>query len=496
MSYENKGTIGPTVIVSQAPDRSGNFVCNGAADDVEINLGLARLNALGGGNLVLREGTYTIVDPITFPGNNITLRGQGRNTFIDGDGLADNEHAIVISGKTDCSVENLAIQTNDAGGLTCHCIFIEDGSHRFRVENVIIVDSDANGIHIEGTTINRGYLINNIIEDIDLDGIYVDMDGGEHMNRLYILDNDITGGANRGIMVAASGGNQYWQIKENSIYSSGQEGILIEDGIYCEIVGNIVYSNGRSGIYLIDGDYTIIQDNTVYDNTRHGIFVEDSDYITVEGNMCIANDSGDTTTYDGIYVDANSDDNLILGNKCNDNDRYGINVAGARNRVKENDLNGNTTSEFNDGGTDTRTPFIFVEVADADGYIGDHPAVVLTDGVDILVRSQIHVPLEFQELVTAHAVIVAGAAGNMRRGVDTDWGKLCTVEDYDSGTGTIAAGEVAVLQSDMACIDISVALAGIAAGDLVGVEFTRYGSHGNDSVGASCFYLGIRVRYV
>ena len=34
MSYRNKGTVGTTIIVSRYPDSSGNWICDGVADDV------------------------------------------------------------------------------------------------------------------------------------------------------------------------------------------------------------------------------------------------------------------------------------------------------------------------------------------------------------------------------------------------------------------------------------------------------------------------------
>jgi hypothetical protein len=120
----------------------------------------------------------------------------------------------------------------------------------------------------------------------------------------------------------------------------------------------------------------------------------------------------------------------------------------------------------------------------------------LTDGITVTVYDQISVPMDYQELVTAHVIVVAGGAGNLRRSVDTNWGKMCSTEDYDAQTDAIAAGVVAVLASDVTCLDISAALTAIDVGDLVGVEFARIGGDGTDTVNADCYYLGIRVRYV
>jgi len=117
----------------------------GADADVEINWALT--NAGAGGVVALERDTiFPIDDPITFTANQQWLRGGGRGTFIDGDTLATTEHGIVISGFDDCRISNLSIQTQDGGGKVCHCIFIEDGSDRFLIENVVIIDSDDDGL--------------------------------------------------------------------------------------------------------------------------------------------------------------------------------------------------------------------------------------------------------------------------------------------------------------------------------------------------------------
>jgi len=106
------------------------------------------------------------------------------------------------------------------------------------------------------------------------------------------------------------------------------------------------------------------------------------------------------------------------------------------------------------------------------------------------------VPADFQELVRAQVFIVAGGAGNLRREVDTNWGKVCAAEDYNTHVDNIAEGVIAVLADDITCFDIAAALTGLAAGDLVGADFTRHGDDGTDTVDADCYCLGFRMQYV
>ncbi|GAI41370.1 unnamed protein product, partial [marine sediment metagenome] len=198
MAYVNKGSLATTILVSRDPDRSGNYICDGTADDVEINAALTTAS-ISGGTVILLEGTYTLADSIVFPGNNLVLKGQGRATFLDGDGLDTTEHAISLTGRTNCTIRDLAVQTADAGGNTIHCIFLDDGCNYAHIENVTIVDSDTDGIHIEGTNTTDITIENCSIEGADDYGIYVDMDALNTLLRLRIVNNTIQSAGGDGI---------------------------------------------------------------------------------------------------------------------------------------------------------------------------------------------------------------------------------------------------------------------------------------------------------
>lgn len=611
-------------------DNRGNLVSGPGADaDTQINWALTT----GGAGAVIAleaDTTFPINDPITFTANSQWIRGGGRGTLIDGDGLATGEHGIELSGFDDCIMSNFSIQTQDAGTKTCHCIFIENGADRFLIENVTFVDSDHSDIWIEGTTIEDGHIHNCKLLDADNDCIYVDIDDANYLYRLKITDCEITGGGARGIMFAATtGGYPYTLIQGNTIHDNGYEGIFVYDFEHCTIEENIIYSNGWSGIHVnTTADDCRVMDNECYSNGRHGIYFANVDNSQIEGNTCVANDSGDTATYDGIFTDSSSTDNTIEGNECylnhahgiwveglrnqivnckaqendlegirvtsgecvvegnyvsdnsqdaagashgillmgsadrclvignyvdgygdsqedgihlnngatevliegnhcydgmgsgialaasNDdcsiignylmnNDDYGIEISAAscdRNLVKENYFSGNVTGQFLDSGTDTRTPWVFSEVTDPDSNVGDHPALVLPDTVDTTFRFQIPVPLEFQELVTAHVIVVqtVTAAGppDMQWSTTTDWGKLCVGENYNAGTDGETDQTTAVAQNNLVCIDVSASLDGIAAGDLVGFAFIRRATQAGDTINADAYYMGFRMRYI
>jgi hypothetical protein len=174
------------------------FLVDGVADDVQINAAEAYVTALGGGTVELERGTYVLADPIIPTGDDIWYKGQGAGTILDGDGLATTEHAFHVTGRTDIRIGNMAIQTEDGGGKTSHCIFIEDGSDRFIIDNVTIIDSDSDGIRIGGTAIIGGRIIDCTILDVDDNGIHIDMDGGADIatNMLFTITSIFSAGIN------------------------------------------------------------------------------------------------------------------------------------------------------------------------------------------------------------------------------------------------------------------------------------------------------------
>ncbi len=432
-----------------------DYLCDGVADEVQINAAMAALVGTPG-RVMLSEGVFNISAPVAFPGAAIVLEGQGMGTAINGDGLATGNHAIVISGITQvfCTVKNLQVLTTAGGGKVCHCIYIEDGANFFRIQNVTCFSSDSDGIHLEGTTIVVGEIEGCWILGADGNAINISPDPANVFQLIHIHDNVIMSVLGNGINLSDSPGHQEYIIERNFI--SGITGHGID------------YGAATAGVDAVD--QCVISNNYIVGNA---------------GN--------------GIRLLSDSVDNLIEGNFIRDNALYGINIGGDTcrvNRLINNKFVDNVTGQVLDLGTDTQVPTIFVPVPNPSTNIGEHPAEQLTDLVEVVSRFNFCIPADFQELVTCEAVVVPGGTGNMRRSVATNWGKIASGEAYNANTDSIAAGEVAVDADDVEGIDIALAFTAVAPGDQVGVAFTRHGDHANDTVGADCYLLGLRLRYV
>jgi len=75
-----------------------DYVCDGTADDVEIQAALDALPA-GGGKVVLLEGEYSIASTINLSDYQ-TLEGQGFNTILRAKNGFGNYSVVYATGKT------------------------------------------------------------------------------------------------------------------------------------------------------------------------------------------------------------------------------------------------------------------------------------------------------------------------------------------------------------------------------------------------------------
>lgn len=142
---------------------------------------------------------------------------------------------------------------------------------------------------------------------------------------------------------------------------------------------------------------------------------------------------------------------------------------------------------------------IFMEVADPDGNLGDHPVVVLVDGGDTTIRFQLKVPPEFHSIVRADVIVVQTVtvgSPDMQWSTTTDFGGICLNETYNEHSDAETDQTTAITQNDLECVDISGSLDGIVADDLVGITFIRRGGEAGDTVDADVYYLGFRFQYI
>ncbi len=136
----------------------------------------------------------------------------------------------------------------------------------------------------------------------------------------------------------------------------------------------------------------------------------------------------------------------------------------------------------------------FFPAVDPDTHKGTYAAVTLIDDVDTPVYQTFMLPTDIVTVDTAVILLISDATGNLYWDCATSFAGVCVNEDFETHTDSIAANAIGVDVEQVECIDISAALTGAVGDDVVGIRWTRQGSHANDTVNADCYYLGILIK--
>lgn len=321
-----------TVVVGHA--NSGHskdevdFLCDGEADQVEINSAIASLKF--GGKVLVLEGTFNVNAYITIENDNITLEGMGNDTVLVGD--KDISFNIIRIQKNYCKVTNFTVCSGGANGIACN------GNYNL-ISQSIFYDNSGSGFACNG---NNNTISQNTIYDNSANGISCSGSGNIILQNI-IHDNSASG---------FSGGGNYTEILKNTIYNNTAHATVCS-GSGNIISQNIVYENSGFGIVCeAKSNNNVILKNTAYNNNGHGIACNGSgNNITL--NICtisivgcgILNTGSNNniskneclSNYDsGIYATETSNKCTIEGNYCNENNQIGIRCFGDNSTIIAN----------------------------------------------------------------------------------------------------------------------------------------------------------------
>ncbi len=284
-------------------------------------------------------------------GGNYIIEGEGEGCVID---CAGDRTAFNITDALYCKISNLKIDADDHTGNFTNSIDIDEASdNRVVIEYISVVNPN-------GAKFGRGVLItsdNCVIQNCSISRTYIGIQvGGEHN---LILNNHITMTDNSGITIL--GDNN--EIIGNDCNNNDISAIKL---LSCDsniISNNNCNNNGAAGqgIYLSASNMNVIIGNQCSGNFHYGIHIYQSNYNNIIGNNCSENDYDQVNDGGGIWLDTNSDYNIISGNVLYGNvnigagDAYGINIFD--NTCNENCIGFNlyrtNDIDYNDIGTGT-----------------------------------------------------------------------------------------------------------------------------------------------
>ena len=168
-------------------------------DQVIINAAIVWVNALGGGSVFIEQGIYLLTASV-LPLTNVFIYGAGPDTVLDGQNLA---HAVDINNQDYVMIWNLSIQTTSGGGGLVNAVNIHGGCTFIKLDTVLIVQSDQDGVAITNAD-SEVWINDTAIRNVDRFGINNDGDNCRFFN------NEIAGAVgNDGIFLDANSDGNY-----------------------------------------------------------------------------------------------------------------------------------------------------------------------------------------------------------------------------------------------------------------------------------------------
>ncbi len=285
-----------TYIVAASNSRNkeqADYICDGTADQIEINAALAALGS--GGVVYLLDGTYTLASDIVIALQNSKLVGAGRSSILKR-GYTGAVNGLIHIFNSNVAVKDLNID-NSYGGAT----------------------TNDNGI-----LLNAGGL-----SDIVMQNLYVH------------------GAASSGYGLYTSGAIMRVTVKDN-YFSGNYAGLYLNTLSYGHVTGNVIDNSPQEGIYLTGSNYNIISQNTLTNTINGGIYAWNSGNNSIAWNTIQGSTGGEGIQLDGSAGTGSSNSN-ISNNTISDCSGAGIYSAESFNNV----IAANRISDCGGAGTGT-----------------------------------------------------------------------------------------------------------------------------------------------
>ena len=241
---------GFVVAASDASDESktrADYICDGTADDVEIQAAIYSLPTVGG-KVYLTEGTFNTTAKVLLP-DNIWLQGSGFSTVINcgtlGDHIIDSND--VSGGYSQITITDLKFdgssQTNDYS-----VIHLKNVDHSY-ISNVYIVGGVEGEHGIYFATVSSSRIDNVTIETVDNDSIRIEQGCSD-----IVVEN----------VLSINPGEDHISIELQDASSNYNKRIVISD-----VVGH----GGRHGFYVDHADNVSVSNTVLYNISDRGFDV-------------------------------------------------------------------------------------------------------------------------------------------------------------------------------------------------------------------------------
>ena len=286
-----------------------DYLCDGTADQTEINAAITALPVTGG-EIVILDGTYNITAKIDVTKDNVSIRGNGNATILKRMyNSSVDEGVITLTSRSRCKIANLQVDGNRSSytKIYNHGIYLSGSSNNTITGNTC--NNNSSGIYLSSSSNNNNVTGNTCNNNRPSSGIRVHTSSN---------NNNVTGNTcnnnSRGIYLSGSSNNT---ITGNTCNNNNQ-GIDFYASSNNTATGNAC-NNNDSGIYLSDSSNNPVTGNTC-NNNNQGIILGNSRNNTVTGNACIRGTglAADYTSGQYTILIGGTDNsyNLISNNNC------------------------------------------------------------------------------------------------------------------------------------------------------------------------------------
>lgn len=381
------------VAASDAVSSTGaDYVCDGTADDVQIQAAIDAVAVAGSGVIYLTEGTFTFANPVAIDTSNITIMGAGRGiTTLSG--LTSTDGYIELAPGTGNTIRDIVLSdfTIDGGasGTTVSPgqIFQDDDGviERLLIERIRITgtSSTENGITFENASgTNKWITIRDVIIELSAASIY-GISFRKTAQHVWVENCHVA-------LSSASSYNAiaiYADVEDfhvnNNYATSRHSPITCSPANNGEIVGNIVDGQNvtsEGGIEIewkashngSDTSHDITVSNNLVRGGYWGILVIERDAGASEpADIIIANNIVEGTNNNGIHI-ANAIRIQILNNAIRNAGGVGISLLETTNALVDGNIIASATgvSIRSEGAVSDSAVVISGNIIDSGGSTG------------------------------------------------------------------------------------------------------------------------------
>jgi len=331
-----------------------DYVCDGTADNVQIQAAIDALPA-GGGKVALSEGTFNLAATINIDETNaqkgITLEGQGYGTILHVNN-STNIYAITFIPDTAgiwATFRDFYIQCNGANQTTGGGGIYAAGAIECLFDNIWVNEPFNYGIHFYevgvGVFGHHNRITNCLFDQGDNssgEGVGIHFQSNDE-NRVTNCEFQYMGGAAETYAPVAILDRTGLNIIANNVFVSGKEGIRILDASRTIISTNIFDSVVRTNIYL-KGRELLVSGNIFYqpqlaatDNTYNVVRVDFYGKNNVSNNFFKSNETASKTR--SFIHDDGSGQNIYANNKFDIQGAMGtsiVDITSVNNTIEGN----------------------------------------------------------------------------------------------------------------------------------------------------------------